>query len=168
MPPPAEEMGVSEYFKSFFEFSHLKRLRSVELVLPSCGSGRFSRIAVWMSPQGGNLAQRLVQNAQMDGFDSHQCPTDEEGRLVYGIRLLAFRGETDEITPQGFSMQDIDILPHEMNLDIKIDGHDEIGFFDLLADRPFRRTTDEEKRIARMSRRCLVQGSGSTSLTVAS
>ena len=118
-----------------------------------------------MSPQGGNLAQRLVQNAQKDGFGPQSCPTDEDGRLIYGIRLLSFRGESDETPREGFKMPDIDILPHEMNLDIKIDGPHDIGIFDLLAEHPLRRMTDQEKVASRLLRRCNIEQCESLSLT---
>ena len=142
--------GVTTYFSSYLDFSQLKRLRIVQLGIPFNGSGRYSRIAVWMSPRGGNLAKRLHDNALR--FRNYNPPTRESvAKVFYGIRLVSF--QTSEIAEQ-FCAQDVEIWHYDMNVDVRIDTPCpvEVGFFDLLRASPnFRRKTDEERRIRDVS-----------------
>ena len=117
--------GVEGYLNSCLDFSKLNRLRVVELMVPHKGIGRYSRIAVWMSPEGGKLAKRLYYNSPpgiTSGLHGPSTSTThqlnrESPPFDYGIRLVGFQ----EVKAEGFYRPYVDIFPYEMNRDVRID-----------------------------------------------
>ena len=117
--------GINGDIECCLDFSQLIGLRVLELMLPSMvDPNRYSRIAVWMAEDGGKLARRISNNSPpgigvnrpLHGPSFTQIPRSDLP-FRYGIRLIGFQA----VERDSFYRPFIDIQPHQMKLDLKID-----------------------------------------------